>query len=92
MSRGGGRTGPFALLAGVRARLTGVGLAKTVAALSFTSVLGLVPLSTVAFAYIARYPLFERWLEALERFLLRHMLPESGAIVRQNLRDAIPGQ
>ncbi len=89
MSPGGGRTGPFALLAGVRARLTGVGLAKTVAALSFTSVLGLVPLSTVAFAYIARYPLFERWLEALERFLLRHMLPESGAIVRQNLREFV---
>jgi membrane protein len=81
--------GPLELLAGVRARLTGVGLAKTVAALSFTTVLGVVPLFTVAFAYVARYPLFERWLEALERFLLRHMLPGSGAIVRQYLQEFV---
>ena len=49
-----GRASPVAL------GLTGVGLAKTVAALSFTTVLGVVPLFTVAFAYVARYPLFER--------------------------------
>ena len=87
--RSGGRVGPFALLAGVRGRLTGVGLAKTVAALSFTTVLGLVPMFTIAFAYVARYPLFERWLEALERFLLRHMVPGSSAIVRQYLREFV---
>jgi membrane protein len=81
--------GPLALAAGVRARLTGVGLAKTVAALSFTTVLGLVPLFTVAFAYVARYPLFEHWIDALERFLLRHMLPGSGAVVRQYLHEFV---
>jgi hypothetical protein len=36
-------------VAGVGARLSGVGLARTAAALSFTTVLGLVPLFTVAF-------------------------------------------
>lgn len=70
---------------GTAQRLTGVGLARTAAALSFTTVLGLVPLFTVAFIYVAQFPLFERWLEALERFLIRHLLPGSGATVRPYL-------
>ena len=72
---------------GVTERLTGVGLARTAAALSFTTVLGLVPLFTVAFIYVARYPLFERWLSALERFLVRHLLPGSGAAIRPYLDE-----
>ena len=47
--------------------------------------LNLVPLFTVAFVYVARYPLFQEWLDALERFLLRHLLPESESIVRTYL-------
>lgn len=58
------------------------GLTRTAAALSFTTVLGLVPLFTVAFVYVARYPAFEQWLDALERVLLRHLLPGSGATIR----------
>lgn len=72
---------------GVASRLTGIGLARTAAALSFTSVLGLVPLFTVAFVYVARYPLFESWLESLERFLLKHLLPGSGAAIRPYLME-----
>ncbi len=72
---------------GVGQRLSGVGLARTAAALSFTTVLGLVPLFTVAFIYVARYPLFERWLSALERFLVRHLLPGSGAAIRPYLDE-----
>ena len=74
-------------VSGVSARLSGVGLARTAAALSFTTVLGLVPLFTVAFVYVARYPLFERWLTALERFLVRHLLPGSGSVVRPYLDE-----
>ena len=55
---------------------------RTAAALSFTTVLGLVPLFTVAFIYVARYPIFERWLSALERLLVRHLLPGTGASIR----------
>ena len=55
---------PQAFVVGVVRRLTGVGLIKTAAALSFTTVLGLVPLFAVAYVYVARYPLFQRWLEA----------------------------
>ena len=49
--------------------------------------LGLVPLFTVAFIYVARYPLFERWLSALERFLVRHLLPGSGPAIRPYLDE-----
>jgi membrane protein len=76
-----------ALAAGVVARLRGVGLARTAAALSFTTLLGLVPLFTVAFAYAARYPLFQQWLDAFERSLLRHLLPASGSVVRTYLTE-----
>jgi membrane protein len=74
-----------ALVRGVVARLTGVGLARTAAALSFTTVLGMVPLFAVAFVYVARYPLFQQWLDALEGFLLRHLLPGSSTVVRSYL-------
>jgi len=55
--------------------------------LSFATVLNLVPLFTVAFVYVARYPLFQQWLDALELFVLRHLLPGSGAVVRQYLTE-----
>lgn len=72
---------------GVALRLSGVGLMRTAAALSFTTVLGLVPLFTVAFVYVARYPLFDHWLAAFERFLVRHLLPGSGATIRPYLDE-----
>jgi membrane protein len=77
----------LALGRGVIARLRGVGLARTAAALSFTTLLGLVPLFTVGFVYATRYPLFQQWLDALERFLLRHLLPGSSGVVRAYLTE-----
>ncbi len=74
---------------GVVSRLSGTGMARTAAALSFTTVLGLVPLFTIAFVYVARYPLFQQWQDALERFLLKHMLPGSGTAVRAHLAEFI---
>lgn len=76
---------PVAFVRGVIARLTGVGLARTAAALSYATVLSLVPLFTVALVYVARYPLFQQWLDALERFLLKHLLPGSESVVRSYL-------
>jgi membrane protein len=81
------RARPVAFVRGVVARLTGTGLARTAAALSFTTLLGMVPLFTVAFVYVARYPLFQQWQDALEPFLLRHMLPGSGSAVRGYLTE-----
>lgn len=76
-----------AFVTGVIRRLTGVGLARTAAALSFTTILGLVPLLTVVLVYVARFPLFERWITSLERFLMRHLLPGSGVAVRPYLDE-----
>jgi membrane protein len=57
------------------------GLVRTAGSLAFTTVLGLVPLATVAFTFAARFPIFQQWLDALEAFLLKHMLPDSADIV-----------
>ncbi len=72
---------------GVVSRLTGVGMARAAAALSFQTLLAIVPLFTVAFVYVARYPLFQQFLDALERFALRHMLPGSTSTVRALLTE-----
>jgi membrane protein len=68
-------------------RLTGVGLARTAASLAYTTLLGVVPLLTVTFAYVARFPLFERSQDALESFLLRFFLPGSGVVIRHYLAE-----
>jgi membrane protein len=73
----------------LRRRLTGVELGRTAASLAFTTLLGLVPLFTVAFAYVSRFPLFARSQDALEAFLLRFFLPGSGAVVRRYLTEFV---
>jgi membrane protein len=59
----------------VLARTRNTGLARTAGSLAFTTVLGLVPMATVAFAFVARFPVFQQWLDALEAFLLKYTLP-----------------
>ena len=66
-----------AFVLSVAARTRNTGLARTAGSLAFTTVLGLVPLATVAFAFVARFPMFQQWLDALEIFLLKYTLPGS---------------
>jgi membrane protein len=73
----------------LRRRLTGVGLSRTAASLAFTTLLGLVPLFTVAFAYVSRFPIFERSQDALEAFVLRFFLPTGGVTLRQYLNEFV---
>jgi membrane protein len=56
-------------------------LSRTAAALSFTTLVALVPLASVAVATVAHFPIFDVWLGALEKFLLRHMLPGSASAI-----------
>lgn len=70
---------PFRFLERVVSRLRDIDLARTASSLSFTTLLAIVPLVTVAFAFVARFPVFEDWLKVLEQFVLRHWLPFSGA-------------
>lgn len=72
----------------LRARLVGADLPSTAASLAFTTILGLVPLATVAFALVAQFPAFEGWLDALEQWLARTLLPGD---VRTHVLDAISG-
>jgi membrane protein len=46
-----------------------------------------VPLFTVAFTYVARLPLFNTWLDALEPTLLRFLLPGGSGQVRAYLAE-----
>jgi membrane protein len=72
----------------VIARLRAIGLARTAASLAFTTLLALVPLATVAVAFVAQFPVFEQWLDTLERFLLRHMLPETAhSVIHHYIRE-----
>ena len=73
----------------LRDRLTGVDLNRTAASLAYTTLLGLVPLFTVAFAYVSAFPLFDRFQSALEGLLVHSFLPASGLAVRHYLNEFI---
>ncbi len=69
--------GPFTLLRRVVGRLNSVGWTRAAGSLAFTTVLGIVPLVTVAFAFVANFPVFQDFLRVLEMYLLRFTVPEN---------------
>jgi membrane protein len=73
--------GPIHFFRRAAARLNSVGWFRAAGSLSFVTLLGLVPLATVAFAFVARFPIFQDFLKVLETFLLRHMLPASASTI-----------
>jgi membrane protein len=78
----------FAFSVRVAVRTRNIGLARAAGSLAFTTLLGLVPLATVALAFVARFPAFQQWLDALETYLLKYMLPESAdAVVHTHIRE-----
>jgi membrane protein len=72
----------------VVARLSGIGISRTAASLAFTSLLGVVPLATMAIAFASRFPIFEDWLRALELVFVGYLLPGIG---RSLVRETIVG-
>ena len=78
----------FAFSVRVAVRTRNIGLARAAGSLAFTTLLGLVPLATVALAFVARFPAFQQWLDALETYLLKYMLPESAdAVVHTHIQE-----
>jgi membrane protein len=71
--------GPLTLLRRVVNRLDAIGWVRAAGSLAFTTILGIVPLATVALAFVAQFPMFQDFLQVLERFLLRYMLPQSAS-------------
>jgi membrane protein len=68
-------------------RLRKASVARMAASLAFTTLLGIVPLFTVALAYVARFPVFNNWLDTLEPFLVKFLLPDSSSAVRHYLAE-----
>ncbi|HTY04610.1 MAG TPA: YihY family inner membrane protein [Rhodocyclaceae bacterium] len=73
---------PFRLVASVVRRFRGERLAQTAAALSFATLLGLVPMIVVAASMIDHLPFGPGIAAALEKFLLANLLPDkAGAVI-----------
>ena len=58
-----------------------IGLMRTASSLSFTTLLAIVPVVTVALAFVARFPIFEQWTATLETFIVKNTLPGNTASV-----------
>ena len=71
----------------VAARYRGDRLPRVAEALSYTTTLSIVPLTTVAFGLFAVFPVFEKWMATIQAFLYSHFLPTSGDVVQRYLQD-----
>lgn len=77
---------PFRLVIAVVSRFRAERLAQTVAALSFATLLGLVPMLAVGVGLMSHLPYAEGMSVALEKFLLANLLPEkAGAVIAKYL-------
>lgn len=60
---------------------------ETAGALSYTTVFALVPLSTVVFAVLAAFPVFDAWTQALVDFVFRNFVPDAASAVAGTLHQ-----
>lgn len=71
----------FALL--VARRFVADRCARVASALSFTTVLALVPLTAVSLAVLALFPVFASWMDALQQFIYSNFMPAAGDVVSE---------
>jgi len=60
---------------------------RVAGALSYTTLLALVPLTAVMFAVFARFPVFESWMATAQEFIYANFVPASGEVVIRYLRQ-----
>lgn len=60
---------------------------RVAGALSYTTLLALVPLSAVLFAVFSVFPKFQAWLTTAQEFIYRNFVPASGEVIQQYLRS-----
>lgn len=72
---------PFRLVFRTARRFNGEHCAQTAAALSFATLLGLVPMIAAAFALISLLPAGVGLGSALEKFLLANLLPDKAGVI-----------
>lgn len=58
---------------------------RVAGALSFTTVLAIVPLTAVIFAVLSLFPVFETWMSVIQNFVYRNFIPASGDVVQMHL-------
>lgn len=58
---------------------------RVAGALSFTTVLAIVPLTAVIFAVLSLFPVFETWMSVIQNFVYRNFVPASGDVVQMHL-------
>lgn len=77
---------PLRLVVRVVSRFRAERLAQTAAALSFATLLALVPMLAVALGLLAHFPFAEGMRLALEKFLLANLLPDkAGSVIAKYL-------
>src|SRR5712692_5560733 len=54
-------------------------------ALSYTTLLAIVPLTTVTFVVLSVFPVFQAWMTTIEDFIYGHFVPASGDAVQKYL-------
>ena len=59
---------------------------RVAGALSFTTLLALVPLTAVMFALFSRFEAFESWMTMVQEFIYGNFVPASGEVVSKYLR------
>lgn len=62
-------------------------LNRVAQALSYTTVLSLVPLTTLAFGIFSVFPVFEKWVVVLQTYLYSHFVPAAGDVVQRYLNQ-----
>lgn len=59
---------------------------RVAGALSFTTLLALVPLTAVMFAIFSRFEVFESWMTTVQEFIYGNFVPASGEVVSRYLQ------
>lgn len=62
-------------------------LNRVAQALSYTTVLSIVPLTTLVFGLFSVFPVFQKWMMAVQTFVYSHFVPASGDVVQKYLNE-----
>ncbi len=62
---------------------------ESAAALSYTSLLALVPLMTVMLGVISGFPVFDHVAEELETYIFTNFVPAAGDVIREHLNEFV---
>ena len=58
---------------------------RVAGALSFTTMLAIVPLTAVTISVLALFPVFEAWMSVIQKFIYSNFVPAAGDVVQQYL-------